>query len=188
MTTWKIRDGGVTSTVTFDADGFAQRALAAAGGESARLLQIAAEEVATEARRVWYTEWVDEETGLSGDIQTRTLIDLQRGVVSVSVGSTDTRMAGNKPRVVWIHAPYGDSTTEKIVAVDHKTYWETPAVKRREYPMIARRVLNTKGRGKGGRYLIAELIRKPFAKKVKERNALFATAIVAKMQGGTHGR
>ena len=119
---------------------------------------------------------VTKRTGLSGDIQVATTVDPGRGVVRVSVGSTDTRKAGktSKPVVVYVHRPGRLSMIErKATHEDFASGKAKHSPKGQNLPGYGVvRELNPKA--SDGKYLLAELVRKPGARVVK-------TAIVPKL-------
>ena len=78
-----------------------------------------AEKVARDARAHWYGDGgVRRVTGQSGDIQVREVVDLQRGEVRVSVGSTDKRVSGGKPVPVFVKRPGRLSVVRQSVTID----------------------------------------------------------------------
>jgi hypothetical protein len=74
--------------------------------------------VADTASAGWYGPGnVQRVTGQSGRIEVISTIDANKGVVRVSVGSTDTRIAGKKgaPVPAFVHRPYAATTALKAV-------------------------------------------------------------------------
>ena len=101
----RYRDGAATITLTGDIEAWARNAANQAASGFLDVCEPAAEELAGVARAAWYRE-VQRETGLSGDIDTVTTIDVSRGSVTVSIGSTDPRKdKRGRPAVAFVHRP-----------------------------------------------------------------------------------
>lgn len=91
-TVW--REGGVSVTLTGDLLAWANAAINDATNGAAAEVAAILEPVAAQARAEWYgPQGVIKRTGLSGQIDVITTANLDKGVVTVSVGSTDTRTA-----------------------------------------------------------------------------------------------
>jgi hypothetical protein len=183
MPVTRYRQGGTTVTLTGDLEAFARRAVDAAGGESVRILEGGANTVRTSAASEWYRR-VERETGKSGTLDVITTIDVSRGQVRVSLGSTDDRVAGKtgKPVPVFVRAPAADSLVLKVV--DHKTYWETPENLRGKYPKI--KVRNPLAVA-SPKFLLQELVKAPFKREIKRLTPELGRAIAARINGGARG-
>lgn len=185
MTT-RYKSGKVTVTVDDGLDRWLRSLLTAAEKKSVALLEAKAEKLASEARTAWYgPNGVERETGKSGDIRVVTTFDQGRGVVTVSIGSTDIRTAGKtgKPVPVYVHRPRSTSTVMK--QVDRRTWYATPEIRRGPIrvgdqiykPSKGARVAESSlryfvheasARAGDGKYLLTELVRKPARVLVKD--------------------
>ena len=113
---WK--EGGASVTLSGDLAAWAERAMRDATGGAIDLLIETLQPVATTASAGWYgAQGVQKVTGQSGRIEVVSTVDVAKGVVSVSVGSTDTRIAGKKgaPLPAFVHRPYAATTALKAV-------------------------------------------------------------------------
>lgn len=170
------RDGDVSVTLSGDLEGWVRRAVEQAAGGVLDVLEREAGEVASRAKADWYNQ-VEKETGLSGQIGVRTVIDVGRGEVRVSVGSTDDRTAKNgKPLVVYVHRPRPDSLIRK--KVDHRTYWDTPPQLRSKYPYI----LTKNPLTSDGKFLVPELLRKPMKARIAGLGPAIAAAVAQRVR------
>ena len=128
----RVRQGGVTATITgMDAD-TVRRMVERAMNGALRAIEKPMEDIAATARREWYgPNGVERETGQSGDIQVATTVDTDRGEVRVSVGSTDTSTVAMRKgakhvdayRVRFIHRPSSATLRAKAVTQEEWGAW-----------------------------------------------------------------
>ena len=121
------REGGVTVTLTGDLAAWAERAIKAALGGAVEVVQAEMETVARDAEAAWYgSQGVQRVTGKSGDMAVVTVIDLDKGRVLVSVGSTDDRIAGKSGKgvPVYVHRPTSLASSAKVVS--REEYYAAP--------------------------------------------------------------
>lgn len=126
MPVTRFQQGGVTVTLTGDLEAFVRSALSNAERSALNVMEEHAAQLAATARREWYgPSGVNRETGKSGDIQVVTTVDTARGVVRVSIGSTDVRKAGKtgKPLAAFIHQHWTSSLRAKAVTRDEWFAW-----------------------------------------------------------------
>lgn len=89
---WK--EGGASVTLSGDLAAWATQAMRDATGGAIDLLTATLQPIATNASNEWYgPQGVQKVTGQSGRIEVVSTVDVAKGVVRVSVGSTDTRTA-----------------------------------------------------------------------------------------------
>ena len=122
---WK--EGGVSVTLSGDLDAWATQAMRDATGGAIDILTEALQPVASTASAEWYgPQGVSRVTGQSGRIEVVSTIDVAKGVVRVSVGSTDTRVAGKKnaPVPAFVHRPY--AATTELKAVTREQFFAAP--------------------------------------------------------------
>lgn len=92
---WK--EGGASVTLSGDLAAWATQAMRDATGGAIDLLTATLQPIADTASASWYSaNGVQKVTGQSGRIEVVHTVDVAKGVVRVSVGSTDTRIAGKK--------------------------------------------------------------------------------------------
>jgi len=164
-----VADG---AEVTLD-DGlldFVQSALAATMTATAKVLRENAEQVAKDARRDWYgPDGVKRKTGLSGDIQVRETIDIIKGEITVSVGSTDRRRAGGKPVPLFVHRPGRTSTV--LQKTTPEVYFSTPEVMRGPWlpttPKKTPQIFIRNPNASDGKKLIEVLVKAPMRKRTR---------------------
>lgn len=138
MTT-AYRSGGVTVTLSGDLAAWAERATIAATNGAVTTLQAAMQAVADKAEADWYSaNGVQRVTGLSGQMAVVTTIDDGRGVITVSVGSADTRSAGKKGARVpnFVHRP--GALASRLQVVTHAEFFAAPKSTRVGRSKIAR--------------------------------------------------
>lgn len=124
----KWRDGGVTVTLTGDLEAWAERAIRSALGGAVEVVQAELETVARSAESAWYgAQGVQRVTGKSGDMAVVTVLDLDKGRVLVSVGSTDDRIAGKSGKGVpiYVHRPGPNTSVAKVVT--REEFYAAPA-------------------------------------------------------------
>lgn len=193
----RYSDGSVTVSLDgSEMEAIVRRALDAAGGETLRMMEAAAEEVAANARSDWYAPGtgVTRKTGKSGDVQVVTTVSDTE--VRVSVGSTDAEMVGSKPRAVLIHRPGRLST--RLVEITDAEYRRAKEQGGIPAKMVfrSRRDDPKKGVKKGlcyrsehnplasdGKFLVPALIRSPMSIKVKAIAPELARAIIKRAGG-----
>lgn len=191
----RYKDGDAQVVLHGDLEKFARQILTAAQTATIAKMEEEAEKIASEARSAWYSQ-VKRRTGKTGDIQVYTTIDASQGVVKVSIGSSDTRLAGKKPAWVLVKRPGPGSLIKQQVTVEE--YWATPAALRGNFR--PRKANEKKGwpadNGTGpyiyvlnplasdGKNLATELVRKPAMQKIKELAPLIVAALKAEMARG----
>ena len=122
---WK--EGGASVTLSGDLDAWATQAMRDATGGAIDLLIETLQPVASTASAGWYgAQGVQRVTGQSGRIEVVQTVDVAKGVVRVSVGSTDTRVAGKKnaPVPAFVHRPY--AATTELKAVTREQFFAAP--------------------------------------------------------------
>jgi len=131
VSTFRVREGGVTATITGPDRAAWEAIVGKMGGAILAQMQAVAGRVASDAQASWYgpPEGVQRETGLSGQIEVVTTVDRGRAEVRVGVGSTDTRVVKNAkgrsaPVVVYIHRA-GRSSLE-LIEVTREEHFATP--------------------------------------------------------------
>ena len=126
VSTMRYSDGMATVTLDGALEAFVRSALSTVERAALAVMEDHAAELAATARREWYgPSGVDRETGKSGDIQVVTTVNAARGIVRVSIGSTDTRKAGktSKPLAAFVHQPWGSSLRAKAVTREEWFAW-----------------------------------------------------------------
>ena len=126
VSTMRYSDGMATVTLDGALEAFVRSALSTVERSALAVMEDHAAELAATARREWYgPSGVDRETGKSGDIQVVTTVNAARGIVRVSIGSTDTRKAGktSKPLAAFVHQPWGSSLRAKAVTREEWFAW-----------------------------------------------------------------
>jgi hypothetical protein len=122
---WK--EGGASVTLTGDLEAWATQAMRDATGGAVDILTETLQPIATTASAGWYgAQGVQKVTGQSGRIEVVSTVDVAKGVVRVSVGSTDTRVAGKKnaPVPAFVHRPY--AATTELKAVSREQFFAAP--------------------------------------------------------------
>lgn len=154
------REGGVSVTLTGDLEEWIRRAVREAVGDVVTELERTMQTVADQAEAQWYgADGVQRVTGLSGDFGVTTTINVTRGLIRVSVGSTDERVTDGRiplPRVIHRAGPFATRT----VAVTLAEYEAAP-------PSIRRgQAKRASSRIKVGDWLIAEARKGNDGKKI----------------------
>lgn len=187
MGTTRFTDGNVTVTLDGDLEALVRRAVEAAGGETLRVMEAAAEEVAAKARAEWYADGtgVKRETGKGGDIQVVTTV--RHDEVRVSVGSTDLA------RAKYVHRPGRLSVV--LREISREEYAAEKAKGGSWAAMVFRAARNQTDDGvvsghyyqrvpnphaADGKYLLPELVTKPMRLKVKAITPELGKAIAAR--------
>lgn len=115
------KEGAASIVLSGDLAAWAEQAMRDATGGAVDILTATLQPVADTASAGWYGPGnVQRVTGQSGRIEVVSTIDANKGVVRVSVGSTDTRIAGKKgaPVPAFVHRPYAATTALKAVTRD----------------------------------------------------------------------
>lgn len=164
-----------------------------------------AQAIAAEARSEWYgARGVDRVTGLGGDIEVVTTLDGSRGTLTVAIGSTDKRVAGNQRRTPIPSVQHSPGRTALVyVQVTPEEYWRTPGKLRGPFtldklpsqfvadlaargikagPLVRRQPENA---GTGHGYLLGALVVRP-ARAAYEAGGTAIAAIAAAL-GGDRG-
>ena len=172
---WK--EGGASVTLSGDLAAWATQAMRDATGGAIDLLTATLQPIATSASNEWYgPQGVQKVTGQSGRIEVVHTVDVAKGVVRVSVGSTDTRTAskgtrfktttgedrqrqGGAPVPAFVHRPYASTTQRKAVTREQffnapkelrvgiaKKDWDYLPIKKGDWVIIE--VIPAKGDGK----------------------------------------
>jgi len=187
MAITRYSDGNATVTLDGALEAFVRKALDAAAGETVRIMEAAAEEVAAKARADWYAPGtgVTKGTGQSGDIQVVTTVSDTD--VRVSVGSTDTTLISGKPRAVLIHRRGRLSLDPKLVSRDEWWRWKKagkpvgkPGSTGDDWTILVPSDIAS-----DGKYLVAELVRKPMRAQIKVITPALAKALTTKIGGGS---
>jgi hypothetical protein len=189
MGSLRYSEGGVTVTLDgTEMEDLVRRALDAAAGETVRVMEAAAQEVANDAQRDWYAAGtgVTRRTGRSGNITVITTVSDDE--VRVSVGSTDTDLVRNArgalaPRAAVVRRPGPLSLVDELV--DQGTWWEW---KKARKPVGKPGTAGEKNwtirvpnpNASDGKFLVQELIRKPMRVKVRVVTPELGRAIAAR--------
>ena len=156
-----LRQGPATVTLSHDLAGMARRIVENAQRGAGRVLLQDAEAVRSEASSLWYQQ-VRRRTGKSGDIQTS--LEVQEDRVVVKVGSTDTRTGkGGKPAVVYVHRPGALSVTTRPATQAEYHQRRSQGMDAKEAYWIP--VPNPLAGD--GKFLLPELVKTPFRRRVK---------------------
>ena len=121
------REGGASVVLSGDLEAWATQAIRDSTGGAVDILTETLQPVATTASAGWYGPGnVQRVTGQSGRIEVVSTVDVSKGVVRVSVGSTDTRVAGKKnaPVPAFVHRPY--AATTELKAVTREQFFAAP--------------------------------------------------------------
>ena len=194
-TVW--REGGVSVTLTGDLLAWADAAINDATNGAAAEVAAILEPVAAQARAEWYgPQGVVKRTGLSGQIDVITTANLDKGIVTVSVGSTDTRQAGKSRALVpsFVHRP-GRLAVE-VKAVTREEFFRAPASTRVGVARVARPAQGIKPgdwlirvsspRASDGKTLLPIYVNKP-AKEAVGAKTLEIGAVMARNMGRKNG-
>ena len=97
MSAIRYNDGGVTISLDGDLAKWAEAAIQKAAGAAIDIVRAELDAVARSAEASWYgPQGVQRVTGKSGQMAVTTTIDAARGVIRVTVGSSDDRRVGKK--------------------------------------------------------------------------------------------
>ena len=136
------KEGAASIVLSGDLAAWAEQAMRDATGGAVDLLTATLQPVADTASAGWYGPGnVQRVTGQSGRIEVISTIDANKGVVRVSVGSTDTRTAtkgtkfqtasgeprqrqGGAPVPNFVHRPY--AATTELKAVTREQFFAAP--------------------------------------------------------------
>ena len=124
------REGGASVTLTGDLETWAIQSMRDATGGAIDILTTTLQPIADTASNEWYgPQGVSRVTGQSGRIEVVSTVDANKGVVRVSVGSTDTREVLVRKAMVpvpsFVHRGYSATTTMKAVSKDE--FFAAPA-------------------------------------------------------------
>lgn len=133
VTVW--REGGVSVRMSGDLLAWADAAiLDATNGASAEVAAIL-EPVAAQARAEWYgPQGVVKRTGLSGQIDVIVTANLDKGIVTVSIGSTDMRVSSKGTRRV----RKDESVTQRQAGAPIPAFVHRPGRTARELKAVTR--------------------------------------------------
>ena len=178
---FRVTNGGVTVTLDGQLEAFVANLVARAQSVTIEQLRAAAEEVAAEARASWYgPNGVKRRTGQSGDIVATETVDVSRGEIRISVGSTDPRVAGSKPVPVYVHRPTRTSTI--LVDVTPSEWYAAPESLRgpwrpgptgKKVPQMHK----PNPDASDGKHLLPVLVRAPMKKRAKAITAAIAKEV-----------
>jgi hypothetical protein len=127
MSAIRYRDGGASVELTGDLAKWAEAAIQKAAGEAIGIVRAELETVARQAEADWYSSaGVERRTGQSGQMAVTTTIDAARGVIRVSVGSSDTRRVGKKnlAPAAYVHRAGPNSVALRVVG--ESEYYAAP--------------------------------------------------------------
>ena len=191
------REGGVSVLMDGDLLAWADAAIRDATNGAVDELVAILEPVAAQARAEWYGQnGVVKRTGLSGQIDVITTANVDKGIVTVSVGSTDTRPAGKRGALVptFVHRPGKSAKQEKAVTRDE--FFRAPASTRVGVARVARPAQGIKvgdwiirvvsPRASDGKTLIPIFVNKP-AKDAIAGKAAAIGAVMARNMGRKNG-
>jgi hypothetical protein len=181
----EYRNGSVTVSLDGGLERFVRRLLDSTQSELVRQIRRAADDVARAARADWYgPQGVTRETGRSGDIQVRELVDAARGEIRISVGSTDQRMAGIRPLPVYVHRPGPTSTVLRVVSP--RKYFAAPTVMRGPWRVVGGRrapqLFVPNPAASDGKFLLQTLVKGPMRARVKAISIAAAKGIGERMR------
>jgi hypothetical protein len=178
---FRVTNGGVTVTLDGQLEAFVADLVARTQSVTVDQLRAAAEEVAAEARASWYgPNGVKRRTGQSGDIVATETVDVSRGEIRISVGSTDPRVAGSKPVPVYVHRPTRTSTIQRDT--DPATWYGSPESMRGPWRMGADgkkipTIYVPNPDASDGKHLLPVLVRAPMKKRAKAITAAIAKEV-----------
>lgn len=142
MSAIQYKDGGVTISLDGDLAKWAEAAVQQAAGAAIDIVRAELDAVASSAEASWYgPQGVQRVTGKSGQMAVTTTIDAAKGVIRVTVGSTDTRVSskGTKysradgttgqrtagvPIPFFVHRP--DRLATELQVVSRSQYYAAP--------------------------------------------------------------
>ena len=169
MSVTQIKDGSVVVAIGDDLQRFVDGLVARVETSAIKVLRKECDRVASEARAAWYgPKGVNRETGKSGDIRVIETVDIGRGEIRFSVGSTDTRLAGTKPLPVVIHRPGRLSTV--LVACTPAAWYAAPEPLRGPWlpgPPKVPQLFRHNPAASDGKFLLTEMVRKPMRAAAK---------------------
>lgn len=200
----RFTDGAVTIELTGQLEAWVERAVNAASNGAVRVIETACEQVASEARNEWY-QHVTQRTGLSGDIQVVTTINADKGIVKVSVGSTDKRIRkakyiknrgkpeapeyGSRDVMVasFVHEP-GPFRLVHDRWVSHAAYWASPEhvrgpTPKKGHPAQLMKPIEQYGES---RKLLPLLVKNPVRRRIAKIGPEIIAAIKQQIEA-THG-
>ena len=167
-----LRQGAATVTLFHDLAGMARRIVENAQRGAGRVILQDAEAVRSEASSLWYQQ-VRKRTGQSGTIETA--LEVREDRIIVKVGSTDSRVGkGGKPAVVFVHRPGSLSIVTRPATADeyHKRRSQGMDAKEAYWIPVPNPLAGD------GKFLLPELVKTPFRRRVKASVKVVAKEIV----------
>jgi len=128
MSAIRYKDGGASVALEGDLAKWAEAAIQKAAGAAINIVRAELEAVARQAEADWYgPAGVERRTGQSGQMEVTTTIDARRGVIRVTVGSSDPRRVGKKALApaAYVHRPGPNPVALKVVT--KAEYFAAPA-------------------------------------------------------------
>lgn len=193
MPALRYSDGNVTVTLSGELEAFVRRALDAAAGETVRLMEEAAQEVANRAAAEWYAPGtgVHRETGASGKMGVVTTVTPDE--VRVSVGCTDRRTEGKgrkqgpnaTPFVYYLKSPAPLALDKRLVS--RKEYFDWRKAGKPTGPFgtsgaaLDWVIYEPSDHASTGRSMVVDLIRRPMKLKVKAITPALGRSLAVKM-------
>lgn len=179
--------GSVTVSLDGALDAFVRDVLARTEGVIVKEMRAKAEDVAATARSRWYgPAGVKRVTGRSGDVQVVEKVDIDKGEIRISIGSTDTRLAVNgRPLPVYIHRP-GRFATDLVVCSTREWYGAPKSMRGpwlETLPTKTPQIFRPSEAASDGKFLLQEFVGKPGRALVKE----MATRLAAQITGAVSG-
>lgn len=165
----RYREGNVTVTLSHDLEGFLRRAVEASAAGLLDALERPAEKVAADARAAWYQQ-VDKRTGESGDIQVVTTISPTEVRVSIVSSAAYAKYVHRPGPLATVAARRTDEEFHAALSAGVKrpaAWW-----KRKPHPKAA-----------DGKYLLQELIGKPFRAAIRALPDAARRAIYRRING-----
>lgn len=168
--TIRVTQGAATVVIGGELEDFVRGLVQRSETATIRALRESSDKVVRDAESAWYGPGgVQRRTGQSGDIDAVESVDVARGELRVSVGSTDDRRAGNKPVPVFVHRPR--RTSMLVVDCTPDEWYALPKSLRRPWrtgpsgKVAQRAIANPKA--SDGKFLLQELVKGPMRKEVK---------------------
>lgn len=185
MASIRLSNGSSSAVITGDMKRYVERVLNETQSSTVKALREAGDEVQRAAKAAWYTQ-VNEESGRSGDIRTAITVNPESGDVSVAVGSVDGRVAGGKPVVVYIHAPFPGSLQQTLVS--EAEFLSAPVPERAWIDHKKKRYFLWKPpkQAPTGKYLLETLVKAPMRARKKAVAKIIQDGAV-KAAGGKNG-
>ena len=171
MSAIRYKDGGVTISLDGDLAKWAEAAVQQAAGAAIDIVRAELDAVASSAEASWYgPQGVQRVTGKSGQMAVTTTIDAAKGVIRVTVGSSDDRRVGKKALAPAAYVHRAERLATELQVVTREQFLSAPQSTR---VGRARRASTITG-AKVGDYLIR--IASPRASDGKKLSPLFVFA------------